>query len=178
MFFFGISIASLTLRNFVMWLLYQALESYADGHHTLDTVYKKWVWSWGCLWEGEEPTKDWKGNPIPGAVAGVKLMDGKFMAVWSLICDLEHCCKAYGMANPTNNCPCGLCPMDSKDLPWWDFRPNPAWKPKIYTVASWLAAGLKKSVIFDIVGVSVLSFYPDWMHCKSLGIDKPLIGFL
>ena len=21
-----------------------------------------------------------------------------------------------------------------------------------------------------------MSFYPDWMHCKSLGIDKPLMG--
>ena len=27
-----------------------------------------------------------------------------------------------------------------------------------------------------IEGVSILSFYPDWMHCKSLGIDKPLFG--
>ena len=27
-----------------------------------------------------------------------------------------------------------------------------------------------------IEGVTVLSFYPDWMHCKSLGIDKPLLG--
>ena len=27
-----------------------------------------------------------------------------------------------------------------------------------------------------IEGVTILSFYPDWMHCKSLGIDKPLLG--
>ena len=27
-----------------------------------------------------------------------------------------------------------------------------------------------------IEGGTVLSFYPDWMHCKSLGIDKPLLG--
>ena len=30
--------------------------------------------------------------------------------------------------------------------------------------------------MLQIVGVTILSFYPDWMHCKSLGIDKPLIG--
>ena len=30
--------------------------------------------------------------------------------------------------------------------------------------------------MLQIEGVSVLSFYPDWMHCKSLGIDKPLLG--
>ena len=27
-----------------------------------------------------------------------------------------------------------------------------------------------------IEGVTILSFFPDWMHCKSLGIDKPLLG--
>ena len=30
--------------------------------------------------------------------------------------------------------------------------------------------------MLQIEGVSILSFYPDWMHCKSLGIDKPLLG--
>ena len=45
-----------------------------------------------------------------------------------------------------------------------------------YTVQSWIASGLKRSVLFDIVGVTILSFYPDWMHCKALGIDKVLCG--
>ena len=161
-----------------MWLLYQALESFADGHHTLNRMYKQLVWSFKALWLGEEPTLDWDNNPIPGAVAGVKLMKGMYMAVWSLLCDLEHCNKCYGMPNPNCNCPCGLCPVDSMHLPWWDFRPNAPWLLRIYIVADWLAAGLKKSIVFDIIGVSALSFYPDWMHCKSLGIDKPLIGFL
>ena len=30
--------------------------------------------------------------------------------------------------------------------------------------------------MLQIKGVSILSFHPDWMHCKSLGIDKPLLG--
>ena len=30
--------------------------------------------------------------------------------------------------------------------------------------------------MLQIEGVTILSFYPDWMHCKSLGIDKPLMG--
>ena len=36
--------------------------------------------------------------------------------------------------------------------------------------------GFKHSLMLKIVGVSILSFYPDWMHCKSLGIDKLLLG--
>ena len=30
--------------------------------------------------------------------------------------------------------------------------------------------------MLKLPGVSILSFYPDWMHCKSLGIDKFLLG--
>ena len=37
-------------------------------------------------------------------------------------------------------------------------------------------SGFKRSLMLQIEGVSILSFYPDWMHCKALGIDKPLLG--
>ena len=30
--------------------------------------------------------------------------------------------------------------------------------------------------MLKIVGVSILSFYPDWMHCESLGAGKILLG--
>ena len=36
--------------------------------------------------------------------------------------------------------------------------------------------GFKRSLMLQIEGVTILSFYPDWMHCKSLGIDKHLMG--
>jgi hypothetical protein len=36
--------------------------------------------------------------------------------------------------------------------------------------------GFKHSLMLQIEGVSILSFYPDWMHCKALGIDKLLLG--
>ena len=30
--------------------------------------------------------------------------------------------------------------------------------------------------MLQIEGVTILSFHPDWMHCKALGIDKHLLG--
>jgi len=30
--------------------------------------------------------------------------------------------------------------------------------------------------MLQIEGVTILSFFPDWMHCKHLGIDKILLG--
>jgi len=120
------------------------------------------------------PERDWKNKPLAGG--GVSLLGGHFMVVWALICDLEHCCKCYQMPNPTSNTPCGLCPCNTVGLPWFDFRPCAVWRDRVYTVQSWLAAGLRRSMVFDIVGVTILSFYPDWMHCKALGIDKFLAG--
>ena len=160
-----------------MWLLYQNLQLCKDGYnYTLNQMYKRLVWSFKALYNGEEPTEDWDGNSIPGAVPGVKLMNGLWMAVWAIICDLDHVFKCYGMPNSNSNKPCGICPVDSCHLPWWDFRPNAKWIPRIYTKQVWLDAGLQVSCIWDIFGVSCLSFYPDWMHCKPLGIDKILLG--
>ena len=126
--------------------------------------------------KGKKPVKDWNGNDLHYEGMGEDLMGGFFMCLWALICDLDHCFKAYDMPRSTNNCPCGLCPCNSGNVPWFDFRPQAAWVNLVYTVQAWLAAGLKRSFVFDIVGVTILSFYPDWMHCKSLGIDKYLIG--
>jgi len=156
--------------------MHQNLQSVQDNHHTLRVFYKKLIWSFQALWEGEDPVKDWLGNPIPGAVPVVKMMGGFFMCVWALIFDLDHGFKCYSLPNPNSNTPCSLCPCNTTSMPWFDFRMSAGWLNHIWTLEGWLAAGMKRSLIFDIVGVSCLSVYPDWMHCKSLGIDKPLIG--
>ena len=157
-------------------MLFQHLETVATGHHILETVYRKLIWSMQCLWEGKKPKIDWKGKPLVYAGAGDELMGGFFMCLWALICDLEHCFKCYQMPNPTSNCPCGLCPCNSGATPWWDFRPAATWMQLVYTVQSWLAAGLRRSQIFSIAGVTILSFYPDYMHCKHLGVDMYFSG--
>ncbi len=166
------------LRNLLIFMLFQHLQSVVGGHHTFNTVYRKLKWSFQVLWEGKKPHFDWKGDRLYYAGAGDDLMGGYFMCLWALICDLDHCYKCYEMPNSTSNIPCGLCPCDSSALgtPWFDFRPNAVWMTMVYTVQTWIAAGLKRSLIFDIVGVTILSFYPDWMHCKALGIDKNLLG--
>jgi len=61
-------------------------------------------------------------------------------------------------------------------LPWWDFRPNAEWIDRTYTVAQWLGTDYASCLLFTIVGVTILSVYPDWQHCKHLGIDKVIYG--
>lgn len=58
----------------------------------------------------------------------------------------------------------------------WDFRPNAKWIRRIWSAERWKEEVCNPSWIFRIVGVTILSNYPDWMHCKHLGTDKPLIG--
>ena len=47
---------------------------------------------------------------------------------------------------------------------------------QVHTIQSWLAAGLDRSIVFDMVGVAILSVYFDYMQCPHLGIDKVLFG--
>lgn len=62
-------------------------------------------------------------------------------------------------------------------MPWFDFRTNAEWLNNIWSVAAWFQAGLAKCPLFnELLGISVLSVYPDWMHIKHLGIDKVLLG--
>lgn len=164
------------LRNLMIFLIFQHLMCVEEGHNTLDQAYKMWIWSFAACWTGKKPKYDWNGEEMFYAGAGDDLCGGFFFAVWALICDLEHGYKCYNFPNPTANICCPLCPCNALDIPWFDFRPTAAWLNHIWTVQSWLASGLKRSLIMRIEGVSILSFYPDWMHCKSLGIDKPLLG--
>ena len=40
------------LRNLMIFMLFQHLRCAQAGHHTLNTLYRKLVWSFQCLWEG------------------------------------------------------------------------------------------------------------------------------
>jgi len=164
-----------------MHMIHSSLQSFDASHHTLKVLYKKLVWSFDLLFSGLKPIVDWLGESIPGAEAEVEedpfLMGGKFMAVWAFTHDMEHGYKAMELPNPTAKKPCGICGCDSGPNKWWDFRPNSNWMGKVFNHAEFQGSGFMKCVLFQIVGVTVLCLYPDWMHCKSLGTDKPLIGF-
>ena len=58
----------------------------------------------------------------------------------------------------------------------WDFRPRAKWIRRIWSAEAWRKEVCNPSWVFKIVGVSIQSVYLDYMHCKHLGTDKPLIG--
>ena len=131
------------LRNLMMFLMFQHLICRDQDHNTLDTAYRKLIWSFKACWEGKKPKFDWNGKEMFYEGAGEDLCGGFFFAVWALLCDLEHGYQAYDLPNPTANACCPLCPVGLiSGVVWWDFRPKAKWLDHIYTVQSWLARGL------------------------------------
>ena len=164
------------LTNFIIFMVHCHIESDRQGHNTLEVMYRKLKWSFEALWTGFYPTTDWLGRPLVGDAATKRgpIMGGHFVCLWALICDLDHACKAYKLPNSTSSTPCGWCPVNASTLPWFDFRLNACWLPRIWTHANWVAAGMKKSCIWDLPGVTIHTWKPDYMHIKSLGSDKVL----
>ena len=164
------------LRNYLIFAVHQALQTTAEGSHTLKVFFRKLAWSLYWAYLGKWPTEDWNKQPINSAKAGTDLMGGFFMTVWLLASDGDHNSKVYGLPNSNRLDPCGLCPVNSSTLPWYDFRINAEWVNRIYDQITWEASGWNTSNIFEIFGLGILSVYPDWMHVKHLGLDKVLLG--
>jgi len=131
------------LRNLMMFLIFQHLICRDQDHNTLDTAYRKLIWSFKACWEGKKPKFDWNNKEMFYDGAGEDLCGGFFFSVWALICDLEHGHKAYDLPNPTANACCPLCAVGLvPGVVWFDFGPKAKWLDHIYTVQSWLARGL------------------------------------
>ena len=164
------------LRNFMLWAIHQCLQCTLAGHHTANAFWKRLEWSMQACWEGKWPEHDWNLKPIRSSQAGKDLCGGFYFCLWALVGDLDYLTKDLELPNSTSNEPCGLCPCNSTDVAWWRFQADAAWVNKIYDIITWKAAGWDTCGVFKIVGVTILSVYPDWMHCKHLGIDKVLQG--
>lgn len=164
------------LHNFMIWMVHQSLLCWLDQHHTMNKFWKVFAWSMTALKEGRWPTKDAWNKPIHSSMAGKSLMGGFTAYIWGVIGDLDYFTKTLELPNSNSGSPCALCPCNSTDVPWWDFRLLAEWIRRIYTPAEWLAAGWDRCGLFRCPGVNVYSIYPDWMHIKHLGIDKVLLG--
>ena len=161
---------------FLIWIVYQKVLSKVDHHNTMATFFRRLKWSCDALWSGEHPERCPDGKPIRSAKAGTSLMGDFFACIWVVASDCEHHTSVYLLPNASSNNPCMCCPANVTTLKWWDFRLDADWIDHIYTLLTWQASGFDKCLLFQIVGVTVFSLYPDWMHCKHLGIDKVLLG--
>ena len=163
------------LKTMLAFVMFCAIQSVRQGHHTMDEVFKKLVCSFTALWEGTWPLRDWLGNKLHNARTGL-LAGGYFCPVWDLIGDLDYWRDKLKLANSKANMPCCLCPCSSTITPWYHFSPGARWMQLIYDIIGFQAAGWSNCWLFQIPGVTVYTLHPDWMHGKHLGSDKVLGG--
>jgi hypothetical protein len=131
------------LRSLMIFMMFQHLICRDDDHHTMDTVFSMFIWSFKACWTGRNPVEDWNGKKMDYYEGiGEYFCGGYFFCVWSLIQDLEHGCKVYDMPNPTSNACCPLCPVGRQPgCKWYDFRPDAEWMKHMYDQMAWLAQG-------------------------------------
>ncbi len=102
------------------------------------------------------------------AQAGELLADGWSAQVRALGSDKDYARDCLLLPCVNSNDPCGGCPANTVDVPWFDFRPGAAWirRSHGFNVVA------RRCKLFAIKGVSNLTWKDDWMHDKNLGTDK------
>jgi hypothetical protein len=50
------------LRSMMIFMMFQHLICKDDDHHTMDTVFRMFIWSFKACWTGRNPVEDWNGE--------------------------------------------------------------------------------------------------------------------
>lgn len=167
---------------FFIWMSIASLASKTPGQHTQRSFFAQLAWSLNALWEGKWPAADHTGRryrqgSMEAKRANTPLADGYFGVLWCLKGDLDYFASTLELQRYSSLCPCCFCEANSADLPWTDFRPDVApWLDRVWTAADWLAQHPNRSPLFNVVGSSILTVHPDYMHCKHLGTDQQTFG--
>ena len=86
--------------------------------------------------------------------------------MWAVIGDHDYKRDCLELANVTSTQCCSHCPANNKSVPWFHFKPSATWAQRIFEARTLACA------LFQMLGLGILSVYPDWMHDKPLGTDK------
>ena len=173
--------------QFLIWscsiLAFQ--KSLISSHDTMKTFTTILSWNFKWLFLGRWPTHDYNGDEYPETSKAYKLAtetyflaEGFAGVLFANNADLDCFHKTWRLENHTNTeNPCIWCraSLDSA-CNWRDFRPGASWLSAVYTTDSWKAAHPDHLAIFDLLGVTIATFNPDYMHCKYLGLDQYLYG--
>ena len=118
-------------------------------------------------------------DPDEKAKAGLQLADGFGACLLLLIGDLDHVAKELGLEHSGSLRPCTQCRCNKSTIPWTETHATQAkfWATVYKTAADWRRHHPRPTcVLWELVGITGLSFFPDWMHTKHLGCDQYTLG--
>ena len=140
----------------------------AEGRETYKEIYRCLRWSLAACFSGIHPAENWDGEPWPIGSKRATLAnrplnpEGKYMAIFQVLGDLDEICNQYGLHHFNSGHPCFWCRADTEGVPWTDLSPEAAWRdtleaPSIHSAPPsdhdlWLLPGLSVwSVAWDIL---------------------------
>ena len=148
---------------------------------TMTRFWRLMRWSLEALWHGTWPTadawgRDFDGDSVDGQRAGLPLAGGYYGVLWTIQGDLDWYHKAFHLSHWRHAQPCFLCQAKTTTLPWNVFLEDAPWRATTWQGDAWLAAHAERHFLLTLPGVSIISVYPDWLHCKHLGVDQYFLG--
>ena len=152
-----------------------------DGKDTLSEMYRCFRWSLTACLEGVHPAQDHDEKPWPRGSDRAKLAgqpldpEGRFLAVFQILGDLDELCNGLGLAHFNSLKPCFWCGCDTAGLPWTDFRATAAWRPTIVRPQLVMPPPADHE-IWKLPGVTVLSVGWDILHGLDLGPTQHVLG--
>jgi hypothetical protein len=184
--------------KFLIYFIYLGLvATAAGGRGSFDLFFAILLWSLQALENGKWPEVDHLGNPIPGG--GGDLANGYYAVLFLLKGDLayvahrlklapwntdERCFRYVCLSNNKTHQPkqlqafsrCALCRANTSGVGWTSIGPGAPWMPTIWNPTTWRLAFTGCMLLLRMPGLTGVSFYPDWMHCKHIGTDMYFLG--
>ena len=175
-----IGVGDTTALCFYIYGIFCKLMSKQTGSDTLEKFYLSLRWSLLAWIRGQWPSHDANGklyakNTVAGKRAGTPLAEGYFGVVWVWRADLDFIWKHFLLPVRGYNslAPCFSCPATKKTMR--DVGPGAPWLPHVHK-----ANRRVPHVLFQVaeLGLTILSVFADYMHCKHIGTDMYFLGGL
>ena len=152
-----------------------------NGRETLSEIYRCYRWSLTACLEGVHPTMDhnevrWPRGSQRARLAGQPLNpDGKFLAVFQILGDLDELCNSLGLSHFNSGQPCFWCGCNTRELPWTDFSPAAGWRDT-QILPQPVMPPPSEHEVWNVPGVTVLSVGWDILHGLDLGPTQHVLG--
>ena len=134
--------------SYCLLLWWRVLDANTRAGRTLNEIYRCLRWSLSACLAGVHPELDHNNNAWPPQSARAMLAqqpldpNGKFLAVFSILGDLDEFCNTLGLAHFNSVSPCFWCGCNTRDVPWTDSSPDAAWRATTFATSAWHASSL------------------------------------
>ena len=172
------------VSNFIAYMIWTKMIS--EEFDVRDEFMQVFVWSLYWAYMGLHPYCDENWKPyVPGdsgyEMRGQPLAEGYFLVPWGLRGDLEQMWKVFNWPHHRAYNLCACCQANLGDIPWTDCRPNARWIQTIWkTNQDWWHDHPDAHILLNglniAIGMGILNWVPDHMHCKHLGTDQYFYG--